>query len=301
MMRSAVVATFVAAVVTTIGATTQTNPASPATRVVLLGTGTPRPDPARSGPATAIVTNDAAYLVDAGPGIVRRAAAAAAKGITALSVEKLQTLFITHLHSDHTVGLPDLIFTPWVQGRQEALRVFGPKGTEDMTRYILLAWKKDIDIRTQGLERRSRLAVQAHDVKPGVVFKDASVTVTAFQNAHGEWDETFGYKFQTADRTIVVSGDTNPSEALIAACQKCDVLIHEVYSENFVPADMPNWIEYRGKYHTTIPQLAEIAARTQPRLLILYHRGPGSAESYIAGIHRRFSGVVVDGEDLGVY
>jgi ribonuclease BN (tRNA processing enzyme) len=271
------------------------------TRVVMLGTGTPRADPERSGPATAVVVNDAAYLVDAGPGIVRRAAAAAAKGIGALSVEKLQTLFITHLHSDHTVGLPDVIFTPWVQGRHVPLRVYGPRGTEQMTRDVLRAWKRDIDIRTRGLEHRGALEVQAHDVSPGVVFKDGHVTVTAFQNAHGEWDQTFGYKFQTADRTIVISGDTNPSDRLIAACQKCDVLIHEAYSENYRPADMPNWIEYRSRYHTTTNQLAEIANRTQPALLILYHRGQGSADEYISEIRRTYAGRVVAANDLDVY
>jgi ribonuclease BN (tRNA processing enzyme) len=161
----------------------QTARPAPRTQVVLLGTGTPRPDPDRSGPATAIVVNGASYLVDAGPGIVRRAAAAAAKGITALSMDRLDALFLTHLHSDHTVGLPDLIFTPWVQGRRVPLRVFGPAGTEAMTRHIMLAWQADIDIRTNGLERRARLDVEPRDVSPGVVFKDANITVTAFQNA----------------------------------------------------------------------------------------------------------------------
>ena len=96
------------------------------TQVVLLGTGTPRPEPDRSGPATAIVVNSTAYLVDVGPGIVRRAAAAFEKGIPALAPDKLQTAFITHLHSDHTVGYPDLIFTTWVQGRRGPLKVYGP-------------------------------------------------------------------------------------------------------------------------------------------------------------------------------
>src|ERR1700686_2294890 len=87
--------------------------AAPRTQVVLLGTGTPAMDPDRSGPATAIVVNDAAYLVDIGPGVVRRAAAAA-KNVPAVRPENLKTAFVTHLHSDHTVGYPDLIFTPRV-------------------------------------------------------------------------------------------------------------------------------------------------------------------------------------------
>jgi ribonuclease BN (tRNA processing enzyme) len=279
----------------------QPAPASSGTKLVLLGTGTPRADPVHSGPATAIVVNDRAYLVDAGAGIVRRAAAAAAKGVAALAPEKLDTLFLTHLHSDHTVGLPDVIFTPWVQGRHGPLRIYGPDGTEQMTRHVLLAWQADIDIRTKGLEHRPPLDVQAHDIKPGEAYRDANVTVTAFQNAHGEWKASFAYRFRTADRTIVISGDTNPSAGVVAACQKCDVLVHEVYSEQYQPADMPNWSEYRSRYHTTIAQLAAIANETQPGLLVLYHRGAGSADEYLAGIRAAYGGRVVAGEDLDIY
>src|SRR6266849_5458461 len=121
------------------------------TRVILLGTGTPRPFPDRSGPATAIVVGDRAYLVDFGPGVVRRAAAAAAQGTAALEPAKITVAFVTHLHSDHTAGYPDLILTPWIQGRNE-LNVYGPEGIEEMTQHVLEAWKRDIEIRTTGLE-----------------------------------------------------------------------------------------------------------------------------------------------------
>jgi ribonuclease BN (tRNA processing enzyme) len=277
------------------------------TQVVMLGTGTPRPEPARSGPATAIVVNDTAYIVDVGPGMVRRAEAAFEKGVAALAPDKLTTTFITHLHSDHTVGLPDLIFTTWVQGRRVPLRLYGPEGIEGMRDHIMEAWKADIDIRTSGMEQRKPTIVEAHAVKPGVVYKDANVTVTAFRNAHGELKETFGYRFQSADRSIVISGDTNPSAALIEHCQKCDVLIHEVYADAYRPADVPNWIEYRSKYHTTTTQLAEIANKTQPGLLIMYHRGIGprgreiSDEQYLSDVRRSYTGKVVVGNDLDIY
>src|SRR5712671_1792108 len=170
-------------------------PAAARTQVVLLGTGSPPADPLRSGPATAIVVNDTSYIVDLGPGIVRQAAAAAArKNIPSLAADRLQTAFVTHLHSDHTVGYPDLIFTTWVQGRRGPLKVYGPAGLEDMTRHIMLAWQADIDIRTNGLEHRSRtgLEVEPHEIAPGVVYQDANVKVTAFRNAHGELTDTFG-------------------------------------------------------------------------------------------------------------
>src|SRR5499426_3041683 len=115
------------------------------TRVIMLGTGTPRPDPNRCGPAPAIVVNDRPYLIDFGAGVVRRATAAFERGVTALGFGgvNVRTVFLTHLHSDHTIGYPDLIFTPWLMGRKEPLEVFGPKGIGAMTENILKAWRVD--------------------------------------------------------------------------------------------------------------------------------------------------------------
>lgn len=280
------------------------------TQIVLLGTGLPRPDPKRSGPATAIVVDGKPYIVDAGPGIVRRATAAFDQGVKALDVTNLKTLFITHLHSDHTVGYPDLIFTTWVQGRRGHLSAYGPPGLEAMTKYIMLAWQVDIDVREKGLEQKDpdNLRVDAHDVKPGLVYQDSAVQVTAFPVAHGEL-QAYGYKFQTPDRTVVISGDTSPGAELIRNCRKCGVLIHEAFSDDFKAAAdiIPNWLQYRSKYHTTTTQLAEIANKTQPGLLIVYHRGVGpteraiSDEQYLAEIRRTYHGKVVIGQDLDVY
>ena len=122
-------------------ATTDT---SKITQVVFLGTGTPVPNAERSGPSVAIVVNNTPYLIDLGPGVVRRASAGFRKGIAGLHYSKLKVAFITHLHSDHTLGYPDFIFTPWVVGRTGPLKVFGPTGIKAMTDHILSAWKEDI-------------------------------------------------------------------------------------------------------------------------------------------------------------
>lgn len=277
---------------------------SAATQVILLGTGTPAMDPDRSGPATAIVVGDTAYLIDFGPGVVRRAAAAAAKGIPAVRPENLKTAFLTHLHSDHTVGYPDLIFTPWVMSRKDTLNVYGPKGLKAMTDHILAAWQEDINIRTKGLEQRWPLRVAAHEIKPGVVYSDSQVRVTAFPVPHGEWDEAYGYRFDTPDRVIVISGDTRPSPELVKACKRCDILIHEVYPMGS-RATMPDWPKYRAQYHTSTQELAEIASQSQPGLLIVYHRTGGlsnfSDEQYLKEIGQGYSGRVVIGHDLEVY
>ena len=139
------------------------------TQVVMLGTGTPGPDPQRSGPSTAIVVNDMPYIVDAGTGVVRRAAAARDKGVKALEPTNLRIAFLTHLHADHTLGLPDLILTPWIMGRKEALELYGPAGTREMVEHILQAYDVDIKVRTEGLEHSNRTGykVNVHEITPG--------------------------------------------------------------------------------------------------------------------------------------
>jgi ribonuclease BN (tRNA processing enzyme) len=139
-------------------------PDTSATMVVMLGTGTPNADPDRSGPSVAIVAGGRAYLVDCGPGVVRRAAAAQRAGVTALMPESLSIVFITHLHSDHTVGLPDLMLTPWVLERRRPLAVYGPPGVRAMTDHLLAAYAEDIRVRNEGLEpdKTDGWQVQAH-------------------------------------------------------------------------------------------------------------------------------------------
>lgn len=280
------------------------------TRIVMLGTGTPRPFPDRSGPATAIVVGDRAYLVDAGPGVIRRAEAAVEqKGVSALDPAKITVAFITHLHSDHTAGLPDLILTPWVMGRKQ-IDIYGPEGMEEMTQHVLAGWHRDIEIRSKGLEQRPLQTVRAHDIKPGVVYKDDKVTVTAFPVPHGQWwPNAFGYRFDTPDRSIVISGDTSPGPDLEANCKPCDVMIHEVYSPSYTVAVMPDWNTYRSHYHTSTAEMGQIASRTKPGLLIIYHvsgRGPGPGgrpvdEQLLQEVHKNYTGKVVVGHDLDIY
>src|SRR5215813_14625870 len=148
--------TFVSALITVATAAAPQQPTSQMskagalrTKVVLLGTGTPVPDPERSGPATAIVVDDSAYLIDFGPGVVRRAKAVVLdRHITALEPANLKVAFLTHLHSDHTAGYPDLILTGWTAGRRTPLEVYGPAGLQSMTEHILQAYRIDIETRT---------------------------------------------------------------------------------------------------------------------------------------------------------
>jgi ribonuclease BN (tRNA processing enzyme) len=279
-------------------------PATSKTRIVLLGTGTPAPLPDRSGPATAIVVNDTAYLVDFGPGVVRRANAAFLdKDIKGLEPTKLRVAFVTHLHSDHTVGYPDLIFTPWTVGRRTPLEVYGPKGLKAMTGHLLEAYRVDIETRTNpdGNQRGfpEGHQVNAHEIGPGVIYKDANVTVTAFATKHAM--ESYGYRFDTADRSVVISGDTNPTQATIDACRGCDVLIHEAHTPAWLASRPDYFQQFAAKYHTTTTELAELARKAKPRLLILYHYASTSSEDLYDEMLARYAGHFVIGRDLDVY
>lgn len=288
------------------------------TLVVLLGTGTPQPDPDRSGPATAIVVNGSAYLVDFGPGVVRRAAAAQRdKGIAELEPTNIKVAFLTHLHSDHTAGYPDLILTPWTMGRKEPLTVYGPKGLKSMTDHILAAYVEDIQLRSKGMEQEPAAGarVNAHEIKAGMIYKDANVTVTAFPTKHGEWEQSFGYRFDTADRSIVITGDTTPVQATVDACRGCNVLVHEAQTEKFINNPMrPNAQKYDipsyiGKYHTTTTQLVELAKKAKPGLLVLHHnpislrrekRFASTPDDLLTEM-KGYTGKIAVGRDLDVY
>jgi ribonuclease Z len=287
-------------------------PASLRTQVVLLGTGNPNPNPDASGPATAIVVDGEPYLIDMGPGVVRRAAAAQRKGIEALAPTKIKRVFVTHLHADHTVGYPDLIFTPWVIGRKEPLEVYGPVGINAMTEHILAAWGEHIRLNNQGTERNipehsdDGYRVKVHEISPGVIYRDAHVAVTAFAVKHGDWGpNAFGYRFQTADRSIVISGDTTPTESVVQQCNGCDILIHEVYTETGYQKSDPSWQALGRDYHTSSRQLAELATRARPKLLILYHQSYqytlSTEEDLVREMRAVYSGRFVSGHDLDVY
>lgn len=275
------------------------------TQIVLLGTGTPNADPNRFGPAIAVVVNDTPYVIDSGPGVVRRAAAAAQNGIKGLAVEKLRRLFITHLHSDHTTGLPDFIFTPAVLERDAPLEIFGPPGTKRMTDFIMKAFTEDIKIRLKGLEpaKPRGYEVLAKDVKPGIIYKDSNVIVKAFPVSHGSWTHSYGYRFDTPDKVVVISGDCAPSASIIDACNACDVLIHEVYSTAGFARRSPEWQRYHSSFHTSSKELAEIANKAKPKLLIMYHQlfWGTSDHELIEEIRKYYKGEARSGNDLEVY
>ena len=177
-----------------------------------------------------------------------------------------------------------------------------------MTDHLLAAYSEDIAIRTDGLEHGNRTGykVNVHEIKPGVVYKDGNVTVKAFAVHHGSWKEAYGYRFETPDKVIVLSGDCAPSDSVIENCNGCDILLHEVYSQFGFDMSKEDWRKYIMEFHTSTKELAALATKAKPKLLVLYHQmffgGEKDTEANLLEEMRQFySGKVVSAHDLETY
>lgn len=278
------------------------------TKVVLLGTGNPNPDPDHSGCSVAIIVNKTPYIIDFGPGLVRKIAKLSPRyggSFEALDTKNIKKAFLTHLHSDHTVGYPDLIFTPWVMGRDEPLEVYGPEGINKMTNYILKAYEDDIKYRLYGLEPANNLGwrVNSHEITEGEIYKDENIKVEAFLVIHGSWPNAYGFRFTTPDKIIVISGDTAPCENILKYSQGVDILIHEVYYKKGYDKKNDFWKKYHSKNHTSTYELGEIANKVKPKLVVLYHIlfWGATEEDLLGEIAEKYDGNVVVGSDLDVF
>ena len=264
--------------------------------VVLLGTGFPRPDPERAGPATAVIVGEKVFVVDTGRGVMLRLAAAG------LQPKKVRAVFLTHLHSDHTVGLPDLFTTTWIFGRRTPLEVYGPKGTREMSKALVEFLKADIHIRRDLTEMQPRdgATIRSHTIKEGVVYQDEDVRVTAFLVNHWPVEPAFGYRFDVGGKSIVISGDTRPTPNLIHHAKNADVLVHESYLPEYLDRGGDPKINARLKdYHTSAEEVGQVAEQAGAKLLVITHVVPGNAdETFLERIRKHFHGKVVIGHDL---
>jgi ribonuclease BN (tRNA processing enzyme) len=251
-----------------------------------------------------VVADDIAYLVDFGPGVVRRAAAAYAAGIGALAPSRIEVACLTHLHSDHTAGYPDLIYSPWVLGRERPLRVYGPPGVSRMTERLVAAYREDVRERLEGLEPANRTGhrVEPIEIEPGVIHDDGRTRIEAFAVNHGSWP-AYGYRFTMPDRTIVISGDTAPFDGWEKTYAGCDLLVHEVQSAVGLSRRDASWQAYHSAVHTATTDLAAVASIARPGRLVLVHAlfHDVSEEDLLCEIRDRYDGDVVLGQDLDVY
>ncbi len=243
------------------------------TKLILLGTGTPNAEPWASGPAVAVTVDDKAYLVDFGAGVVRQCTKAFSMGIEQLNPRNLTVAFCTHLHSDHTTGLADLIFTPWVLTRNEPLKIYGPKGMKHMVDCISDAYKVDVDFRLHGDEQGNENGYKTDvtEIYNGYVYKDELVTVEAFTAVHGTL-ECYSFKFTTPDKVIVISGDTCPTQLMVDKAKGCDILLHEAYYDGGLAQRAEHWQKYHSSVHTSSVALGKMCNEIKPKQLITYHR-----------------------------
>ncbi len=272
--------------------------------LIVLGSGMPVPDPDRAGPAYAVVYGDRTFLFDAGAGVMRRTAAAG------LPIDGATRLLLTHLHSDHTLGLPDIMLTTWVMGRKTPLQIVGPPGTARMTDLILQTWSEDITVRTDGLERGQRdgQRVGVSETRGGVVYDSAGVRITAVRVPHGNWETSLAYVVTLPTRTLAFSGDASPSPAFFDAARNADVLVHEAYpAVRLKPEDRPGgeeWPRYMEDFHTSDVEIGRMAAVRGIKRVVLSHvvwMG-GTPAELIAGVRRGgYLGLVHVAKDLDVY
>lgn len=279
------------------------------TKVVMLGSGNPNPSPFQSGCSVAIVVNNTPYIVDFGPGLIRQAAAMTPKyggKLAALDAKNIKHAFLTHLHSDHTTGYPDLILTPWVMGRNEPLEMYGPEGINEMTKNILKAYEEDIRYRLYGEEPANNQGwrVNSHEItKEDTIYKDKNVVVEAFPVPHGTWPNAWGFRFTTPDKVIVISGDTAPSEKVAEYAKGADILIHEIYCKAKYDEKNEFWRKYHALNHTSTYELAAIANKAKPKMVVLYHilYWGATEEQLLNEIAKTYNGKVICGKDLDIY
>jgi ribonuclease Z len=267
-------------------------------KVTLLGTGTPRPIMQRFGPSILVEAGGQKLLFDCGRGCTQRLYQAK------VPFSEVTALFLTHLHSDHIVGIPDLWLTGWINGRRSPLQVWGPRGTQQMMKGLGQAYEFDIHIRRDVDEQIPGEGVveKTTDIEEGVVYESGGVKVTAFNVDHGPVKPALGYRVDYGGHSVVLSGDTRYSENLIKFAQGSDVLIHEVLAANAFEALnaalTKQQIEKVMAHHTKTEEAAMVFAKVKPKLAVYSHIVPPNATDLLSDTRKGYSGPVEVGEDL---
>jgi ribonuclease Z len=269
-----------------------------AMQLILLGTGYPYPSAERAGPSCAILVGERVFIVDAGRGTVMRLAA------TGISWKSIDTVFVTHLHSDHIDGLPDLFHCAWEFGSGMPFALYGPKGIREIADGILQFYGPDIHIRRDLTEKLSPegATIKVHEIQEGVVYEiPGEVRVTAFLVDHYPVTPAFGYRFDAGKHSIVITGDTRPNANLIRFAKDADILVHEAYVRATPPSDAERkgrWTVYA--YHSSARQAGEDAQKANVKTLVLTHLMPANApdREFLDEAKKGFGGKIIVGHDL---
>jgi ribonuclease Z len=275
-------------------------------RVTLLGTGVPIPRPDRFGPATLIEAGDQTILIDAGRGATIRLFE------VGVPIGRIDALLLTHFHSDHTVGIPDLWLTGWLgsyfAARRKPFHVIGPAGTSELMHHLEAAYARDVDIRVEDEKlAREHVAITTEEfTQDGIVYEAGGLRVIAFTVDHGDAIKpAYGYRIEYDGRCAVISGDTRYNENVVKFGAGADLLIHEVAMARPELADDPH-IQRILNHHTTPREAGLVFARAKPKLAAYTHLvmlagediAPPSIEELIAQTREAYSGPLEVGEDL---
>jgi ribonuclease Z len=265
--------------------------------VTLLGTGSPIPEVDRFGPSILVQAGSQTLVFDVGRGAHQRLAQ------TGLTAGQVDAVFLTHLHSDHIIGIPDLWLTGWLSRQNRPWAVFGPSGTARMMDALKLAFSADIQARVKesgGLLLPVGAEVSARDIEPGVVYEHDGLRVTAIRVDHGAIAPAYGYRIDFSGRSVVLSGDTRVSPALIEAATGTQLIIHEVFqASDALLRDNPAMAQIK-KLHVDAAEAGSIFQRVRPSLAVYSHiilRGV-SIDDLVKRTRARYTGPLVVGEDL---
>jgi ribonuclease Z len=267
-------------------------------KVTLLGTGYPRPVIERFGPSILVEAGKEKLLFDCGRGATQRLYQ------LKFPFSEATALFLTHLHSDHVVGIPDFYLTGWIFGRNTPLRVWGPTGTAEMMSHLEQAYEFDIHMRRDVDEKlpAQGAVVRARDIEQGVVYQNNGVKVIAFTVDHSPVKPALGYRVDYAGHSVTLSGDTRFNENLIHFAEGTDLLIHEVLDPDaYSASDHTYTPEQKQKvidHHTTPEQAGTVFSRVKPRLAVYSHIVPFDATGLVAQTRKTYSGPLEVGEDL---
>jgi ribonuclease Z len=264
-------------------------------KVTLLGTGSPRPSEERNGPAVLVEVGGKYLLFDSGRGVVQRLQQ------LDIRISDIQQIFLTHLHSDHISALDDIWLTGWIYQRPMPLNIYGPAGTKSFVDHLKQAYSYDVQLRNQhsGLDLNAG-AMVTNDIKPGVIYSEDGIKVTAFLVDHRPVDPAYGYRIDFGERSVVISGDTTYSQSLVDHALETDLLVHEIMAVKTEILEKNPRLQKIQRYHTSPEQLVKVLESTKPRVAVMTHViVVGTPESEVLQqINKNYQGELYLGEDL---